>query len=58
MCAQVGDSWIYGVPSDPKKTAQARALDRALTRYLEAGGARDTNFLNFTRLAIKNCEHT
>eukprot|EP00662_Eupelagonemidae_sp_cell21_P034394 gene34394-35308_t len=38
VASEVGDSWIYGVPSDPKKTSQARALDRALTRYLEAGG--------------------
>ena len=55
---EVGDSWIYGVPSDPKKTAQARALDRAITAFRAAGGARDAAFLNFTRLATKNCEHT
>jgi len=58
VAKEVGDSWIYGVPSDPKKTAQARALDRALTRYVQEGSPRDAPYLNFTRLAIKNCEHT
>jgi len=55
---EVGDSWLYGVPSDPKKVAQSRALDRALTRYLDEGGVRDAPLRNFSRLAIKNCEHT
>jgi len=55
---EVGDSWIYGVPSDPKKISVSRAIDRALTRYLARGGVRDAPYLNFTRLAIKNCEHT
>ena len=58
VTGEVGDSWIQGVPSDPKKTSQARALDRALTGYLADGGTRDAAFLNFSRLAIKNCEHT
>lgn len=31
---------------------------QALTRYLADGGERDAPYLNFTRLAIKNCEHT
>eukprot|EP00656_Telonema_subtile_P005519 TRINITY_DN1250_c0_g2_i2.p1 TRINITY_DN1250_c0_g2~~TRINITY_DN1250_c0_g2_i2.p1 ORF type:complete len:838 (-),score=162.47 TRINITY_DN1250_c0_g2_i2:112-2625(-) len=55
---EVGDSWIYGVPSDPKKISVSRAIDRALTKYLANGGVRDAPYLNFSRLAIKNCEHT
>ena len=54
----IGDSWIYGVPSDPHKAAESRALERALRRYLDAGGPRDAPFLNFSRWALKNAEHT
>eukprot|EP00756_Hemistasia_phaeocysticola_P056269 Hpha_TRINITY_DN3234_c0_g1::TRINITY_DN3234_c0_g1_i1::g.186050::m.186050 len=55
---EIGDSWIYGVPSDPKKIAYARALDRAWNRYLDAGGVRDAAYTNASLQVIKNCEHT
>ncbi len=42
--AEMGDARICGVPSDPKQTARARALDAALTRYLAAGGERDAEY--------------
>ena len=38
-CGHVlGGCRIYGVPSDPKKIAVSRAIDRALTQYLADGG--------------------
>ena len=58
--ALAGDwrQWIYGVPSDPKKVAMSRAYDRALEAYVGGGGAHDDVLLNFTRLVVKNPEHT
>jgi hypothetical protein len=44
---------IYGVPSDPLKTAWMRAMNRVWTEYIEGGGARDPVYLNATRLALK-----
>lgn len=60
--AEVGDTWIYGVPSDPKKSAQMRAMNRAWTQYAqEVPAARrqdDPVYVNATRLALKAGEHT
>ena len=33
---EVGDTWMYGAPSDPLKMAQHRALQRAWEACLEA----------------------
>ena len=58
LSQEIGDSWIYGVPSDPKKVAMSRAYDRALEAYVGGGGAHDDVLLNFTRLVVNNPEHT
>lgn len=55
---EIGDTWIYGCPSDPKKLAIMRAFNRAWEAYLTQGGERDLVYLNATRLALKNGEHT
>lgn len=55
---EIGDTWIYGVPSDPKKSQMIRAMNRAWATYLQNGGMQDAVYLNATRLALKACEHT
>eukprot|EP01060_Flectonema_neradi_P006477 TRINITY_DN14382_c2_g2_i1.p1 TRINITY_DN14382_c2_g2~~TRINITY_DN14382_c2_g2_i1.p1 ORF type:complete len:722 (+),score=112.55 TRINITY_DN14382_c2_g2_i1:43-2166(+) len=55
---EIGDSWIYGVPSDPKKVSTMMAMQRAWSKYLSQGGARDAVYLNATRLMLKGIEHT
>ena len=55
---EIGDTWIYGTPSDPVKHATMRAMMRGWARYLEEGGARDSVYLNASRLLVKSVEHT
>ena len=55
---EIGDSWIYGCPSDPKKVAMISVVNRAWEEYLGKGGERTPGFLNATRLALKGIEHT
>jgi hypothetical protein len=52
-CAPQSITRIYGVPSDPLKTARMKALNRAWTGYIQNGGARDAVYLNASRLAVK-----
>lgn len=58
ITSEIGDTWIYGCPSDPRKVAVLRAFNRAWEKYLAGGGQRDPVYLNATRLALKNGEHT
>lgn len=58
VTSEIGDTWIYGCPSDPHKLATLRAMNRAWQTYLQGGGQRDPVYLNATRLALKNGEHT
>eukprot|EP00742_Colponemidia_sp_Colp-10_P005273 GILJ01005632.1.p1 GENE.GILJ01005632.1~~GILJ01005632.1.p1 ORF type:complete len:745 (+),score=92.80 GILJ01005632.1:37-2271(+) len=59
-----GDTWIHGIASDPLKVAQFRALSRARTECIESKGAwldcqpASPHFYNFSRLLLKNGEHT
>eukprot|EP01090_Pellita_catalonica_P011857 TRINITY_DN2446_c0_g1_i1.p1 TRINITY_DN2446_c0_g1~~TRINITY_DN2446_c0_g1_i1.p1 ORF type:complete len:760 (-),score=113.06 TRINITY_DN2446_c0_g1_i1:691-2970(-) len=57
---EIGDTWIYGCPSDPVKVAQFRAVMRARTSCVESGVCRssDATFRNFDRLLLKLGEHT
>ena len=59
---EIGDTWIYGVASDPMKMAAVRAIGRAHGRYLQSPGARDTandsHYANFSRFFTKNAEET
>ena len=60
VTAEIGDTWIYGAPSDPTKLARFREMSRLrhewiATHALEGGGAIDRNLLR--RLALAG-EHT
>jgi hypothetical protein len=55
---EIGDSWIHGCPSDPRKLANLRAMNRVWASYAAQGGKRDSVYLNATRLALKGGEHT
>ena len=56
----VGDTWIQGVASDPRKMAEFRALRRAYRDCILADDCneKDARFLNATRFMIKLPEHT
>lgn len=58
LTQEIGDTWIYGTPSDPVKQATMRASMRAWSQYNAAGGAKDAVYLNATRLLVKSIEHT
>lgn len=57
---EIGDTWIYGVPSDPVKQARARAMMRQRSSCLASGACALENpvFRNFSRLFVKYPEHT
>jgi hypothetical protein len=60
MEAEMGDTWIYGVQSDPMKVAQMRAIQRAYTAHLLAADdeAEDDDLRGFLHYTIKLFEHT
>eukprot|EP01061_Rhynchopus_euleeides_P033478 TRINITY_DN5613_c0_g1_i1.p1 TRINITY_DN5613_c0_g1~~TRINITY_DN5613_c0_g1_i1.p1 ORF type:complete len:507 (+),score=125.70 TRINITY_DN5613_c0_g1_i1:98-1618(+) len=59
VTADLSDTWIMGVQSDPWKEARARAFGRAQGLCEAAADCpKDTRYLNATRLAQKNGEHT
>jgi hypothetical protein len=69
MTQEMGDTWVYGVPSDPQKVARMRLVNRvwrAAVQELGGGdiraGARklmdDPVLKNATRFALKLGEHT
>lgn len=61
VSGEIGDTWVYGTASDPWKTQQfytiintwERAIKLSEDLYLE-----DIRIQNFSRLLIKNGEHT
>jgi len=60
VTGEIGDTWIYGVPSDPPKVAQYRELARLRQQWLSekkftVGDATDRQFLERLLLAV---EHT
>lgn len=57
---EIGDTWIYGVSSDPWKIAQYREILRARSECEEQEkcSITDYRFFNFSRLLIKGAEHT
>ena len=58
----LSDSWIWGVASDPVKTQRMRSIARARTDCEMSESSfcseNDEEYYNFSRLAIKNMEHT
>ncbi|EDQ86449.1 uncharacterized protein MONBRDRAFT_33848 [Monosiga brevicollis MX1] len=55
------DTWLMGVPSDPIKTAEMRAIHRVQAfceRAQTCDYSTDAKLYDFLRLAIKNSEHT
>jgi hypothetical protein len=57
---EIGDGWLYGVPSDPLKNAQFRALS-ALRKGCLDNGTCDVShpaMVAFDRLMVKVPEHT
>jgi hypothetical protein len=59
--AEIGDTWLHGAASDPHKSAKMKRASSARATCLGAGGAcsaDDASVANFTRLLLKNTEHT
>eukprot|EP01062_Namystynia_karyoxenos_P066629 TRINITY_DN60538_c0_g1_i1.p1 TRINITY_DN60538_c0_g1~~TRINITY_DN60538_c0_g1_i1.p1 ORF type:complete len:822 (+),score=209.81 TRINITY_DN60538_c0_g1_i1:75-2468(+) len=57
---EVGDSWIWGVGSDPIKTQRLRAVGRQRAACAAAGSCtgQDKDVYNMSRLLVKGSEHT
>ena len=63
LSKEIGDTWVYGVPSDPQKQARVRVINRAFSDAIgKLGGAKnlhtDKALQNATRFALKLGEHT
>eukprot|EP00049_Salpingoeca_infusionum_P003197 m.64385 g.64385 ORF g.64385 m.64385 type:complete len:732 (+) comp12011_c0_seq2:41-2236(+) len=60
MDEEMADTWIYGIGSDPYKVAHYRALERSWETCLASKQCdpNDPQIQNFTRLLLKNPEHT
>ncbi len=58
--AEIGDTWIHGVGTDPGKIAQYRELSRLRREWLEAGklAPDDPRMTAFSRALIMIPEHT
>jgi hypothetical protein len=57
---EIGDTWIYGVPSDPLKVARYRELARLRREWIAGGKLRagDTTDLAFLPSFLLEVEHT
>ena len=60
ITSEIGDTWIHGVASDPRKVARTRWANRLRTQCVNAGDCdmSDPRVRNFSRLLLKNGEHT
>jgi hypothetical protein len=73
LTGEIGDTWSYGIQSDPKKTRDLRLLMRHRTNYSKTHGAPPAPvpraagapavqplpwWQNFSRLLLKGYEHT
>ena len=60
MTEEIGDGWLYGVPSDPLKNAQFREAARQRSACLASGAcdAKHPAMRAFDRLLVKVPEHT
>ena len=57
---EMGDTWIYGIASDPLKMSQLRAIQRLRTACVADTTCDSTSeaFQNFSSLLVKGFEHT
>lgn len=57
---EIGDTWLYGVPSDPLKNVWFREFSRLRRKCVDSGDCNPTTpaFRNFDRLMTKIPEHT
>lgn len=60
LTQEIGDTWIYGVPSDPVKVARYREMLRLRKRWIENGKFRtaDATDLGLLRWLALAAEHT
>ncbi|WIA38239.1 hypothetical protein OEZ86_001582 [Tetradesmus obliquus] len=60
VTGEIGDTWVFGVQSDPLKTANFRAASRARAACIDdpACPSQGGSFYNFSRLLLKVPEHT
>ena len=57
---EIGDTWIYGIGSDPEKMSAFRSAMRAFSACIKAGecSPQDPKIGNFSRMLAKAGEHT
>ncbi len=60
VTSELGDTWIHGCPSDPKKVQLMREIHRVRAECVSSGACKmeDAAFFNHSRLLLKNGEHT
>lgn len=60
ITSEIGDTWIYGLQADPKKTKSVRLLlrERAAAVAETPSLASDPSFRNMSRWLFKLTEHT
>jgi len=60
MKGEAADTWMFGIGSDPWKVAIARIIYRQRQACINSNqcDGSDRRFANFSRLAVKNMEHT
>jgi len=60
ITAEIGDTWIHGAGTDPKKISQYRALLRLRRKWLESGiiGPEDSHIFAFSQSLLLVPEHT
>ncbi|CAH1791040.1 unnamed protein product [Owenia fusiformis] len=57
---EIGDTWIQGIASDPRKNAEYRVVSGLLEKCLSSGACsfEDKDVYNATRFLLKTPEHT
>jgi hypothetical protein len=61
ITSEIGDTWIHGVASDPRKAGRTHILQDARADCIASGQCDpigDNRVWDFSRLALKNGEHT
>jgi hypothetical protein len=60
VTGEIGDTWIYGVPSDPLKVARYREMSRLREQWIAAGSMKigDGTDLQLLRHLLLETEHT